>query len=115
MRRSSFLSASASLRGWSPLKAPSACSLRLRFTHTHTNASLQRASCRTGWHPTDGRTRCELLAKRHNMTILWLSLYTQIDWNKARNQCAAEDLYYPHPLIQDVLWWACYKLEPLLR
>lgn len=28
-----------------------------------------------------------------------------------RNQVAAEDLYYPHPLIQDVLWWTLYKAE----
>jgi hypothetical protein len=31
-----------------------------------------------------------------------------------RNQCAKEDLYYPHPLIQDVLWWTLYQAEPLL-
>ncbi|PRW45118.1 Cycloartenol synthase isoform A [Chlorella sorokiniana] len=41
--------------------------------------------------------------------------YSSIDWNKARNLCAKEDLYYPHPLIQDVLWWSLYKFgEPLL-
>ena len=27
---------------------------------------------------------------------------------------AKEDLYYPHPLIQDVLWWTLYKAEGLL-
>ncbi len=26
--------------------------------------------------------------------------YSKIDWNAARNQCAKEDLYYPHPLFQ---------------
>ncbi len=26
--------------------------------------------------------------------------YSKIDWNKARNRCAKEDLYYPHPLVQ---------------
>ena len=31
-----------------------------------------------------------------------------------RNQCAKEDLYYPHPLLQDVLWWTLYQAEPLL-
>lgn len=31
-----------------------------------------------------------------------------------RNACAKEDLYYPHPLIQDVLWWTLYQAEPLL-
>ncbi|OIW14403.1 hypothetical protein TanjilG_15757 [Lupinus angustifolius] len=30
--------------------------------------------------------------------------YDQINWNQARNNVAKEDLYYPHPLIQDVLW-----------
>ncbi|KAK7272775.1 hypothetical protein RJT34_29606 [Clitoria ternatea] len=30
--------------------------------------------------------------------------YHQINWNKARNIVAKEDLYYPHPIIQDVLW-----------
>ncbi|KAL4433229.1 hypothetical protein ABPG77_003277 [Micractinium sp. CCAP 211/92] len=40
--------------------------------------------------------------------------YSEIDWNKARNACAKEDLYYPHPLIQDVLWWTLYQVEPLL-
>ncbi|XP_058113477.1 cycloartenol synthase 2-like isoform X1 [Magnolia sinica] len=42
--------------------------------------------------------------------------YDQIDWNKARNSCAKEDLYYPHPLIQDILWEGLHKIgEPLLR
>ncbi|KAL2327285.1 hypothetical protein Fmac_020712 [Flemingia macrophylla] len=30
--------------------------------------------------------------------------YDQINWNKARNTIAKEDLYYPHPMIQDMLW-----------
>ncbi|WCJ34666.1 Cycloartenol synthase [Euphorbia peplus] len=41
--------------------------------------------------------------------------YHEIDWNHARNQCAKEDLYYPHPMVQDVLWTALDKLvEPIL-
>ena len=40
--------------------------------------------------------------------------YDAVDWNAARNQCAPSDLYYPHPKIQDVLWWALYKAEGLL-
>ena len=40
--------------------------------------------------------------------------YAAIDWNAARNCVAKEDLYYPHPWIQDVLWWTLYKAEPLL-
>ncbi|KAJ0984134.1 hypothetical protein J5N97_002490 [Dioscorea zingiberensis] len=41
--------------------------------------------------------------------------YDRIDWNLARNQCAKEDLYYPHPLLQDILWASLHKLaEPIL-
>jgi len=40
--------------------------------------------------------------------------YESIDWNKARNQCAKEDLYYPHPWFQDLLWWGCTKAEKFL-
>uniref|UniRef100_A0A803P5K5 Terpene cyclase/mutase family member n=1 Tax=Cannabis sativa TaxID=3483 RepID=A0A803P5K5_CANSA len=41
--------------------------------------------------------------------------YHEIDWNEARNLCAKEDLYYPHPLIQDILWASLHKaVEPVL-
>ncbi|XP_060213266.1 cycloartenol synthase 2-like isoform X2 [Lycium barbarum] len=41
--------------------------------------------------------------------------YLDIDWDLARNQCAKEDLYYPHPLFQDILWEGLHKIaEPLL-
>ncbi|XP_059453133.1 cycloartenol synthase 2 isoform X2 [Corylus avellana] len=41
--------------------------------------------------------------------------YHEIDWNRARNLCAKEDLYYPHPLVQDILWTSLHKLvEPVL-
>ncbi|KAL1820018.1 hypothetical protein DCAR_0416325 [Daucus carota subsp. sativus] len=41
--------------------------------------------------------------------------YHEIDWNQARNLCAKEDLFYPHPFIQDILWEALNKfVEPLL-
>nr|AHY94897.1 cycloartenol synthase [Astragalus membranaceus] len=30
--------------------------------------------------------------------------YDQINWDKARNTIAKEDLYYPHPMIQDMSW-----------
>ncbi|XP_019189488.1 PREDICTED: beta-amyrin synthase-like [Ipomoea nil] len=41
--------------------------------------------------------------------------YDRINWRKARHVCAKEDLYYPHPLIQDLMWDSCYILtEPLL-
>ena len=46
---------------------------------------------------------------------LYCTSYDRVDWNAARNQCAPSDLYYPHPKVQDVLWWALYQLErPLL-
>nr|GME12340.1 cycloartenol synthase 2-like isoform X2 [Ipomoea batatas] len=67
-----------------------------------------------------------LYAKRYvgpiNSTILSLRRelynhdYHQIDWNLARNQCAKEDLYYPHPAIQDILWDCLHNIiEPLLN
>ncbi|XP_061964402.1 cycloartenol synthase isoform X2 [Populus nigra] len=41
--------------------------------------------------------------------------YHEIEWNKARTLCAKEDLYYPHPLVQDVLWALLDKAaEPVL-
>lgn len=41
--------------------------------------------------------------------------YDQIDWNQARSRCAKEDLYYPHPLVQDILWASLHKVvEPIL-
>ncbi|CAH2061373.1 unnamed protein product [Thlaspi arvense] len=42
--------------------------------------------------------------------------YHHIDWDTARNQCAKEDLYYPHPKIQDIMWTCLKKVgEPLLE
>ncbi|KAJ3699987.1 hypothetical protein LUZ61_003692 [Rhynchospora tenuis] len=41
--------------------------------------------------------------------------YDRIDWDKARNECAKEDLYYPHPMMQDILWATLHKfVEPIL-
>ncbi|XP_050940718.1 isomultiflorenol synthase-like isoform X2 [Cucumis melo] len=41
--------------------------------------------------------------------------YHQIDWKKARHMCAMEDLYFPHPIVQDLLWDTLYLLsEPLM-
>lgn len=41
--------------------------------------------------------------------------YHEIDWDHARGECAKEDLYYPHPLLQDILWASLHKVaEPLL-
>ncbi|KAB1212427.1 Lupeol synthase [Morella rubra] len=42
--------------------------------------------------------------------------YHQIDWNKARNTVAKEDLYYPLPSIQLVIWGFVYHVaEPILK
>ncbi|KAK1361091.1 Terpene cyclase/mutase family member [Heracleum sosnowskyi] len=41
--------------------------------------------------------------------------YLEIDWNQARTSCAKEDLFYPHSLIQDILWGTLDKVvEPFL-
>ncbi|KAI8555482.1 hypothetical protein RHMOL_Rhmol05G0176200 [Rhododendron molle] len=41
--------------------------------------------------------------------------YDEIDWKKYRHVCAKEDVYYPHPVIQDFLWDTLYMLtKPLL-
>ncbi|KAF5957408.1 hypothetical protein HYC85_004633 [Camellia sinensis] len=41
--------------------------------------------------------------------------YDEVNWKKYRHVCAKEDLYYPHPLIQDLLWDSLYiTTEPLL-
>ncbi|XP_075667109.1 lupeol synthase-like [Castanea sativa] len=45
---------------------------------------------------------------------IYIEPYHQINWQKTRNMCAKEDLYYPHPLVQDMLWEFLYKVgEPL--
>ncbi|KAH6818429.1 cycloartenol synthase 1 [Perilla frutescens var. frutescens] len=42
--------------------------------------------------------------------------YHEINWNKARNTCAKEDLYYPHPFMQDMLWGFLHHFaEPFLK
>ncbi|KAL5540144.1 hypothetical protein UlMin_042368 [Ulmus minor] len=47
---------------------------------------------------------------------LYTDSYHQINWNKARNIVANSDLYYPHPLVQDLLWGFLHHLaEPLLK
>ncbi|XP_074268298.1 beta-amyrin synthase-like isoform X2 [Silene latifolia] len=41
--------------------------------------------------------------------------FEQIKWKNVRHLCAPEDLYYPHPLIQNVMWDTLYICtEPLL-
>lgn len=47
---------------------------------------------------------------------LYIQPYHDINWNKARNTCAKEDLYYPHPMMQDMLWGFLHHFaEPLLN
>jgi cycloartenol synthase len=46
---------------------------------------------------------------------LFTKPYETIDWNAARNQCASEDLYYPHGFFQNSLWWVLYKAENLFQ
>ncbi|KAE8730054.1 Beta-amyrin synthase [Hibiscus syriacus] len=54
----------------------------------------------------------------------WLALreelhtepYNEINWSKKRHLCAKEDLYYPHTLLQILLWDSLYTfVEPLLN
>nr|APZ88354.1 beta-amyrin synthase [Eleutherococcus senticosus] len=46
---------------------------------------------------------------------LYAQPYNEIKWSKVRHVCAKEDIYYPHPLIQDLIWDSLYILtEPLL-
>ncbi|PNX95821.1 cycloartenol synthase [Trifolium pratense] len=46
---------------------------------------------------------------------LYTGPYEKVNWMKARHLCAKEDLYYPHPLIQDLIWDSLYIFtEPLL-
>jgi len=40
--------------------------------------------------------------------------YGGIDWDASRSRCAKEDLYYPHPLLQDAIWYGLSRAEPLL-
>ncbi|KAJ4868108.1 Amyrin synthase LUP2 [Raphanus sativus] len=46
---------------------------------------------------------------------LYVQAYEDINWNTARHLCAKEDMYYPHPTIQDLVWDSLHVLvEPLL-
>ncbi|CAI0553282.1 unnamed protein product [Linum tenue] len=41
--------------------------------------------------------------------------YHRVNWNAARNTVAKEDLYYPHPLVQDMTWGFIHHfMEPIL-
>ncbi|CAN6445098.1 unnamed protein product [Victoria cruziana] len=59
-----------------------------------------------------GRTTETVLELRKELFSL---SYDQVDWNRTRNLCAKEDLYYPHPLVQDIFWETLHKIgEPIL-
>ncbi|KAL9663892.1 hypothetical protein QQ045_019286 [Rhodiola kirilowii] len=46
---------------------------------------------------------------------LYTEPYNQINWKKMRHVCCKEDVYYPHPKIQDLIWDSLYlTTEPLL-
>ncbi|KAK2992604.1 hypothetical protein RJ640_015960 [Escallonia rubra] len=46
---------------------------------------------------------------------LYIRPYHEIDWDLARNECAKEDLFYPHLLIQDLVLNGLSKfIEPLV-
>ncbi|XP_058743526.1 beta-amyrin synthase-like [Vicia villosa] len=45
---------------------------------------------------------------------LFIQPYKKVDWRKARHQCAKEDLYYPHPWIQDIIWDSLYMFSESL-
>ncbi|XP_027173656.1 lupeol synthase-like isoform X2 [Coffea eugenioides] len=46
---------------------------------------------------------------------LYIQPYHQINWSRTRYTCAKDDLYYPHPLVQDMLWGFLYHFaEPIL-
>ncbi|CAN0864502.1 Beta-amyrin synthase [Linum grandiflorum] len=46
---------------------------------------------------------------------LYTQPYGKINWRKTRSLCCREDLYYPHPMIQDLIWdGLSMVVEPLL-
>ncbi|CAM8990204.1 unnamed protein product [Rhodiola kirilowii] len=46
---------------------------------------------------------------------LYTQPYDEINWKNVRHLCAKEDVYYPHPKIQDLVWDTLYfASEPLL-
>ncbi|KAI4380230.1 hypothetical protein MLD38_006445 [Melastoma candidum] len=47
---------------------------------------------------------------------LYTETYSEVNWNRARKTVAKEDLYYPHPLVQDMLWGFLHHVaEPVLN
>uniref|UniRef100_A0A803MET3 Terpene cyclase/mutase family member n=1 Tax=Chenopodium quinoa TaxID=63459 RepID=A0A803MET3_CHEQI len=49
-------------------------------------------------------------------TEIYPQPYHEINWNKARNSCAKEDLYTPHYVLQDMIWGLLHHIsEPILN
>ncbi|KAK9795208.1 hypothetical protein WJX73_010574 [Symbiochloris irregularis] len=46
---------------------------------------------------------------------LYLEPYSGIKWDTHRNACAAEDEFYPHPWVQNLMWWGISRIEPWLH
>ncbi|KAL8139691.1 hypothetical protein V2J09_005712 [Rumex salicifolius] len=47
---------------------------------------------------------------------VYVEPYHQTNWNLARKTIAKEDVYYPHPLVQDMLWDFLYHVEePMMK
>nr|XP_043627480.1 beta-amyrin synthase 1-like isoform X2 [Erigeron canadensis] len=47
---------------------------------------------------------------------IFLQPYHEINWKSIRHVVAKEDIYYPHPLLQDLMWDSLYLFtEPLLN
>ncbi|KAL5660008.1 hypothetical protein ACJX0J_027133, partial [Zea mays] len=45
---------------------------------------------------------------------LYTDAYDEIDWNKARTECAKEDMYNPHSLVLGISWTILHKFEPIM-
>ncbi|GJW66275.1 beta-amyrin synthase, partial [Tanacetum coccineum] len=47
---------------------------------------------------------------------LYAQPYDEIKWRSVRHLCAKEDLYYPHPFLQNLMWDSLYVFtEPVLH
>ncbi|OQU83223.1 hypothetical protein SORBI_3005G092500 [Sorghum bicolor] len=45
---------------------------------------------------------------------LYTDAYDEIDWNKARTECAKEDMYKPHSLVLDISMTILHKFEQIM-
>nr|POE58885.1 cycloartenol synthase [Quercus suber] len=64
--------------------------------------------------PSSLSSRKDAVSLLNGVFAHFLFIWEKIYWNEARNLCAKEDLYYPHPLVQDILWGSLYyAYEPV--